>query len=508
MEQDASALVAAAGRIGPLVAGEVIDTGARLDVLCPSTGTAFTSVSTASPELVSRAVADGEQVFRSGIWSRQDARARGRALRRFGDVVAGQLDLLAGLDALCTGRPISEMRPQISRLPEWFHYYAGLLESMEGAVPPFGSGFLNYVTREPLGVVAQVVTWNHPLLLLVKKLAPALAMGNSVVVKPSELTPITSVVLGRLALEAGIPPGVVNVVPGDGPEAGAVLVADPRLGKVDFTGGTETGRAIAVAAARNLVPSTMELGGKAPVVVYGDADLDRALAGSLFAAFVASGQTCVSGTRFLVQRSVFEEFSERFAAAASTLRLGLPLDPRTQMGPVISAAQQRRVLAAVDAAREGGATVLAGGGVPDLPGELAHGFFIEPTVVTGVTREMALQREEIFGPAVSVTPFDDEEDAVAAANDSVYGLGAAVWTRDLGRAHRTAQAIRAGVVWVNDHHKNDPSSPWGGFGLSGYGRENGEESLHAYSATKSVVVNLADTSPAWFADSAEPKRYG
>ncbi|MDH6195578.1 acyl-CoA reductase-like NAD-dependent aldehyde dehydrogenase [Mycobacterium frederiksbergense] len=508
MREDARHLVEEIGAIGPFVDGTTVSTDQTLDITCPATGKPFTSITCATAQMVDAAIEHGRRVFESGVWSRTDPAARAKVLHQIGTLLAERTELLAKLDALCTGRPIMEMRPQVGRLGEWFTYYAARIQTLEGNLPPFGSDFLNYVTREPLGVVAQVVTWNHPLLLLVKKLAPALAMGNSIVVKPSELTPITAVLLAQICTEAGVPPGVISVVPGAGPDVGAAVVGHAALAKVDFTGGTNTGRAIAVAAAGNLVPSTMELGGKAPVIVHDDADLTRALRGSLFAAFVASGQTCVSGTRFLVQRNIFDEFSTRFARAAATLRLGHPLDADSQVGPVISAAQLQRVTDAVDAARDAGATVLTGGQPPTLPGDLVDGYFYEPTVVTDVTREMGLWREEVFGPAVIVTPFDSEDDAVAHANDSAYGLGAAVWTSDLRRAHRTAQAVRAGVVWVNDHHKNNPASPWGGFGQSGYGRENGMDSLLAYSEAKSILVNLQDSTADWYGDDGQPKRYG
>lgn len=492
----------------PYVGGARVVGSGPFEVECPATGELVAHVDGAGVSQVDAAVCAAHDAFVHGDWSRQSARQRARALHRLADLLEARVAELARIDALCTGRPLRELQPQVGRLPEWFRYFAGIVEGLEGSVLPFPGNYLNYLERVPLGVVAQVVTWNHPLLLLVKKLAPALATGNTVVIKPSELTPLTAMLLAEVCAEAGLPDGVVNVVPGLGPETGAALCGHPSIAKVDFTGGTETGRAIARAAAEHVVPATLELGGKTPIVVFDDIAVERVVPGILFAAFVAAGQTCVSGARLLVQRSVLGPIVDALADRCAQIRLGHPLDPDTQMGPLISARQQERVLAAIVAAQAEGARLVCGGGRPVLAPPLDRGYFVEPTILTGVRADMRVAREEVFGPVVCVMPFDTEDEAVALANDAEFGLGAAVWTASVSRAHRVARRLRAGVIWVNDHHRNDPSSPWGGFGQSGYGRENGWESLHAYTATRNVVVNLGDETFDWFEGGSGPKRYG
>jgi acyl-CoA reductase-like NAD-dependent aldehyde dehydrogenase len=456
---------------------------------------------------IDEAVRVATETFNGSDWAARQPRARARLLHRIADALEQRIGELARIDALCTGRPIRELGPQVGRLPEWFRYFAGLIEGAEGSAPPFSGSYLNYTERLPLGVAAQIVTWNHPLLLLAKKLAPALATGNCVVVKPSELTPITAVILAECCEEAGLPPGVLNVVPGLG-AAGAALVSHPGIAKADFTGGTDTGRAIARAAASNLVPTTLELGGKTPMVVFADIGLERAVAGAMFAAYVATGQTCVSGARMLVQRSLYEPFIELLAMRSSDLRLGHPLEQETEIRPLVSQRQRERVLSYIEAGNEEGARLVVGGEMPELAPPLDGGAFVRPTVFADVEPRMRIWREEIFGPVVSVTPFETEDEAVALANDSEFGLGASVWTGALARALRVARRLRAGVVWINDHHRNDPSSPWGGFKSSGYGRENGWESILSYTAPRSVVVNLGDETFDWFERSEQAKRYG
>jgi phenylacetaldehyde dehydrogenase len=491
----------------PHIGGNRLDGEEQFEVRCPADGELVAVVSAAGVDQVDKATATAAETFSSSGWPAMQPRGRARLLNRIADALEQRVGEFARIDALCTGRPIRELGPQVGRLPEWFRYFAGLIEGTEGAVLPFAGGYLNYTERLPLGVVAQVVTWNHPLLLLAKKLAPALATGNCVVVKPSELTPVTALALAETCEDAGLPPGVLNVVPGFG-VAGSTLVSDTRVAKVDFTGGTETGRRIAVAAAGNLVPTTLELGGKTPMIVFDDIGLDRAVAGALFAGYVATGQTCVSGARMLVERPLYDRFVELLASRSAQLRLGHPLDDATEIGPLVSQTQRDRVLAYVETGREEGARLVVGGRIPELDSPLHLGAFVEPTVFADVEPWMRVWREEIFGPVICVTPFDTEEDAVALANESEYGLGASVWTAALGRAHRVARRLRSGVVWINDHHRNDPSSPWGGFKSSGHGRENGWESIFAYTAPRSTVVNLGDQTFDWFEPSSQPKRYG
>ena len=377
----------------PYVGGGRVPGEAPFDVECPATQELVARVEGAGVAQVEAAVEAAARAFDEGEWPRLTARNRARVLHRLADLLEARTCEYARVDPLCTGRALRELEPQVGRLPEWFRYFAGIVEGLEGSVLPFPGNYLNYTERVPLGVVAQVVTWNHPLLLLVKKLAPALATGNTVVIKPSELTPLTAMMLAEACAEAGVPDGVVNVVPGLGPETGAALVGHPRVAKVDFTGGTETGRAIARAAAENVVPATLELGGKTPILVFDDVDVDRVVPGILFAAFVAAGQTCVSGARLLVQRPLLEPVLDRLAARCTQIRLGHPLDPETQMGPLISARQQRKVLGAIEAARAEGARVLVGGGRPDLPSPLDRGYFVEPTLLTAVRPEMRVARE-------------------------------------------------------------------------------------------------------------------
>ena len=492
----------------PFIGGSRVSGEGTFDVECPATREVVARVEGAGASQVQEAVRVAQDAFESGEWPRLSTRARARVLHRVADGLESRISELARIDALCTGRPLRELEPQVGRLPEWFRYFAGIAEGLEGRVLPFPGSYLNYADRVPLGVVAQIVTWNHPLLLLVKKLAPALVTGNTVVVKPSELTPLTAMMLAETCTESGVPDGVVNVVPGFGPETGSALVGNPALAKIDFTGGTDTGRAIARQAAENLVPATLELGGKTPVIVFADVELERAVAGAMFAAFVATGQTCVSGARLLVQQGLFDPFVARLAQRVEEIRPGHPLDPASQLGPVVSERQLERVLSYLELARQEGAHVLAGGSRLALEEPLDRGYFVEPTVLSNVRPEMRVAREEIFGPVVCVLPFDSEDEALELANDAEFGLGAAIWTESLSRAHRVARRLRSGVVWINDHHRNDPSSPWGGFGLSGYGRENGWESLYAYTAVRNVVVNLSDETFDWFDATVGPKRYG
>lgn len=476
--------------------------GARIAVASPATRAPLATVPDATAGDVDAAARAAAEALPG--WAATPPAARARALRALGDLIAARLGPLAELESAVTGRPIREMRAQMSRIPEWLDHFGALAQGLEGEAHRLGGGLQGYTGWEPFGVCALLTPWNHPVLILVKKLAAALAAGNTVVVKPSELAPVSPLVLADWAVEAGIPPGVVNVVTGAG-GTGAALVGHPLVARIDLTGGTGTGRRVASAAGERLVPCTLELGGKTPVVIFADAPLDEAVAGALFAAFVASGQTCVSGARLLVERPAHAGFVEAFARRAAELRLGDPADPATQVGPVISAASRDRCLDHIRTARAEGARLAAGGVAPDLPAPLADGFYVTPTVFADVTPAMRLFREEVFGPVVSVTAFDGEDEAVALANEGPYALGASLWTRDAPRAHRVAARIDAGVLWINDHHKNDPRSVWGGWGASGYGKENGWDALHSYLRKRSVVVRTAERFDDWFAGGA---RYG
>jgi acyl-CoA reductase-like NAD-dependent aldehyde dehydrogenase len=351
-------------------------------------------------------------------------------------------------------------------------------------------------------VCGLLTPFNHPLMILAKSLAPALAAGNTVVIKPSELTPLTTLELGEIATEAGIPDGVINIVTGIGATAGKALSEHDHVVKVTFTGGTDVGRAIGVAAAQRFAKATTELGGKSPVLVFDDAGVERAIKGTAFGAFIAAGQTCICGARIIVQEGIYDDVVAGLAGIAENLRVGDPTDEATEMGPVISERQRARVLGYVDLGVEEGGRVVAGGGRPDMPAPLDRGFFVEPTVIADVSNDMRVAQEEIFGPVAVVVPFSDEADGLRKANDVRFGLGSAIWTRDVARAHRVAAQIEAGMTWINDHHRLDPASPWGGVKDSGVGREGGWESFHEFTEIQSIVVRTAEDDVDWYGEDA------
>mmetsp|Transcript_69012 Transcript_69012/g.156098 ORF Transcript_69012/g.156098 Transcript_69012/m.156098 type:complete len:554 (+) Transcript_69012:67-1728(+) len=452
---------------------------------------------------VDKAVATARTAFEDGSWSKMPPRKRAEVLSRAADLLARNLPALAEIESLSTGRCLREYKAQLARVPDWLVYHGQLASTFEGRAPPFSDeDHACVVTRVPLGVCALVTPWNHPLLIAVKKAAPALASGNTVVVKPPELAPVAVLELGKILQAAGLPPGVFNVVPGLGGVAGAALCAHPQVAKVDFTGGTETGRAIGAVVGLKVAPFCAELGGNCAVLVFNDVDdLSEAVDGVAFGAFVASGQTCVSAKRVLVEASLYGAFVERLARKARGLALGCPMDGATQMGPLVSARQLQTVEKQVEqAVREGARVVTGGRRAPLERCRQLPGHFYEPTVLTDVSRTNHVFQEEVFGPVVSVTPFATEAEGLELANDSKYGLGAVIWTSNVKVAHRMARDIQAGVVWVNAHHRNDPSAPWGGFKESGIGRENGLDSFLEYTQSKSVVFRLAASKEDWFGD--------
>ncbi|SDP22515.1 aldehyde dehydrogenase (NAD+) [Streptomyces sp. cf386] len=451
----------------------------------PYLGTPWAQIAKGTSQDVDDAVRAADRALRTGPWAELTASARGALLRRLGDTVTAHARDLAELEVRDNGKLFTEMHGQVAYLAEWFHYYGGLADKIEGSVPPLDKkGYFAYTRKEPVGVVAVITPWNSPLLLLAWKIAPALAAGCTVVVKPSEFTSASTLVLARLFHEAGLPPGVLNVVTGFGQDVGAALVEHPLVRKVSFTGSDATGRRINESAARDFKHVSLELGGKSPNIVFADADLEAAVNGAVSGIFAATGQTCIAGSRLLVQTGVHDEVVGRLVELAGTARMGDPMDEATQVGPITTPAQYAKVLDYIGIARREGARLALGGRAA-----ARGGWFVEPTVFTGVHSSMRIAQEEVFGPVLAVIPFEDEDEAVEIADDSRYGLGAGVWTSDIGRAFRMADLIRSGTVWVNTYRAVSYLTPFGGFKDSGLGRENGIAAVAAYLEDKSVWIN-------------------
>jgi aldehyde dehydrogenase (NAD+) len=461
----------------------------------PYTGKPWALIPRGGAADVERAVQAARKAFTSGEWPKLTASKRGAFLRKLGDLISDKSKALAEIEVRDNGKLYAEMSAQTAYMAQWYYYYGGLADKIEGAVIPTDKpDTFNYTRHEPLGVVAAIIPWNSPLLLLAWKLAPALAAGNTVVIKPSEYTSASALEFMKLIEQAGFPPGVVNVVTGFGVEVGTPLVEHPLVAKVAFTGSDTTGQRIYEAAARGLKRVTMELGGKSPNIVFDDAHLDNAIKGVISGIFAATGQTCIAGSRLLVQRSIHDEFVEKLVAFAKTAKMGNPMELATQVGPVTNKPQFEKILRYMDIAKGEGANPVLGGARATRP-ECGEGWFVEPTIFTGVRNAMRIAQEEVFGPVLAVIPFEDEEEAIAIGNDVAYGLAAGVWTQNMRRAFSMAERLQAGTVWVNTYRAVSYLSPFGGYKRSGLGRESGQDMIKEYLQVKSVWISTATEVP-------------
>ena len=456
----------------------------------PYTGEPWALIPECGAEDVNRAVEAASRAFESGPWPGLSQTARGKALRRIAQLIEKHADYLAEIEVRDNGKLISEMNAQTKYMPEWFYYYGGLADKIQGAVVPIDRpDHFNYILREPVGVCTFILPWNSPLMLAAWKLAPALAAGCTVVIKPSEYTSASMLEFCRLVIqEADLPPGVINVVTGYGAVVGEPLVTHPKVAKVAFTGGTATGARVNELAARTFKKVSLELGGKSPNIVFDDAILDDAVSGAISGIFAATGQTCIAGSRLLVQETIHDQFVEKLVAMARQAKLGDPSKFDTQVGPVTTPPQYEKILGYIDIAKGEGAKCVLGGG-PATKEEGGGKYFVKPTILTGVDNRMRIAQEEVFGPVLSVIKFKDEDDAVRIANDIAYGLGSGVWTQSVKRAHTMARKIRAGTVWVNTYRAVSFLMPFGGYKASGLGRENGAEAIEGYLQSKSVWIN-------------------
>jgi acyl-CoA reductase-like NAD-dependent aldehyde dehydrogenase len=475
-----------------LIDGQWVEaaSGKTFDTLDPATGKVLARVAEGDKEDVDRAARAARRAFDAGPWPRMAPAEREKLLLKLADLIEAHGLELAQLETLDNGKSLGESQQvDIPSAAETFRYYAGWVNKIAGETNPTDPSLFNFTLREPVGVCGQIIPWNFPLLMAAWKLAPALACGNTCILKPAEQTPLTALRLGELLQEAGIPDGVVNIVPGFGPTAGGAIVGHPLVDKVAFTGSTEVGKEIHRETAHTLKRVSLELGGKSPNIVFADADIAEAVKGALLGVFFNQGEVCCAGTRLFVEDALHDEFADAVAKAAATMKQGPGLDPGTQVGPLVSEEQLERVTGYLQIGKQEGATVLTGGERNTAPG-LEGGYFVKPTVLTDVRNDMRVAQEEIFGPVVAVIPFKDEQDAVLQGNATFYGLAAGVWTRDVSKAHRVARAIRAGTVWVNCYNVFDVMAPFGGYKQSGYGRELGRHALDLYTQVKSVWMRI------------------
>jgi (Z)-2-((N-methylformamido)methylene)-5-hydroxybutyrolactone dehydrogenase len=466
--------------------------GAWFESVNPFTAKPWALIPRASKADVDRAVESARKAF-YGDWRKLTATARGAMLRKLADLIAADAERLATIESTDNGKLFAEMRGQLNYIPNWFNYFGGLADKIEGRVIPIDKpNVFNYTREEPLGVIAAITPWNSPLMLAAWKLAPALAAGNTVVWKPSEFSSVSALEFGALFEKAGFPPGVVNIVTGFGNEVGEPLITHPEVAKVAFTGGDKTGEHVYQLAARGIKHVTLELGGKSANIVFDDADLDSAVNGVISGIFAATGQTCIAGSRALIHRPIYDAFVGRLIAMASTARMGNPLELTTQVGPITTRPQYEKVLDYIGVAKAEGAVCRLGGGPATRP-ECGSGWFVEPTIFTEVNPDMRIAKEEVFGPVLSIIPFEDDDEAVRIANATVYGLAAGVWTTSIQRALSMPERLEAGTVWVNTYRAVSFLSPFGGYKRSGIGRESGLNAIREYLQTKSVWIDTSGT---------------
>jgi len=479
------------------IGGKFVDAlaGGTIDTVNPHDGSVIAKVAEARAEDVDRAVEAATKAFPK--WSRMAAMDRGRLLLKLADAIEANAEELAKLESTDTGHPVKDSTVlDVPRTAVTYRYFGGMADKLQGSVVPVEAGFLNYVLREPIGVVGQIVPWNFPLMFTSWKMGPALAAGNTIVLKPTELAPLSTLRIAELMAEVGFPEGVVNILPGYGPNAGQRLAEHEDVHKIAFTGSTATGKRIVQASAGNLKRVQLELGGKGANIIFDDANIKAAIGGSAFAIFHNQGQACIAGSRLLLHEKIADEFLDGFLALAKSIKLGNPLDPKTEMGPLTSAQHRDRVKTYCQIAHQEGGEILTGGEPPEDPA-LAKGFYMQPTVVRAQPQDRVCM-EEVFGPFVSVSTFKSEDEVIGIANRTPYGLGGGLWTRDLQRAHRLASHMIAGMVWINCYKRVNPGSPFGGVRASGYGREMGFEAMHDYTEAKSVWVNVDAQIPPWY----------